>query len=140
MRESWVRPWMEKIPWRREYPLQYSFLENPTVIGAWRAGSSPWGCKESTQLSDQHFYFSGIVSHIVHISGPLKLITSEHLYKFQTHKPYSEFNMSTIMMWHLYFQLSMFKIQLKLTLMFNFFTKNTHLCVLLTFFSQVTWT
>ena len=37
MWESWVQLWMEKIPWRREYPLQYSFLENPMVIGAWRA-------------------------------------------------------------------------------------------------------
>ena len=28
-------------------PLQYSFLENSTDRGAWRAIYSPWGCKES---------------------------------------------------------------------------------------------
>ena len=27
-------------------PLQYSFLENSTDRGAWRAIYSPWGCKE----------------------------------------------------------------------------------------------
>ena len=30
-------PWSEKIPWRNGNPLQYSYLENPTVRGAWRA-------------------------------------------------------------------------------------------------------
>ena len=30
-------PWVRKIPWRREWPLQYSCLENSVAREAWRA-------------------------------------------------------------------------------------------------------
>ena len=30
-------PWVGKIPWRHDNPLQYSHLENPMDRGAWRA-------------------------------------------------------------------------------------------------------
>ena len=36
---------MGKIPWRREYSLLYSCLENSIDRGAWQA-YSPWGPKE----------------------------------------------------------------------------------------------
>ena len=42
---------LERLPWRREYPLQYSGLENPmdyTVHGV---------AKSRTQLSDFHFHY-----------------------------------------------------------------------------------
>ena len=44
-------PGLERLPWRREYPLQYSGLENPmdyTVHGV---------AKSRTQLSDFHFHY-----------------------------------------------------------------------------------
>ena len=38
MQETWVQPWVRKIPWRREcYPIQYSCLENFMDRGAWWA-------------------------------------------------------------------------------------------------------
>ena len=38
-------PWVGKIPWGREYPLQYSCLENPMGRGAWQ--TIVHGVKES---------------------------------------------------------------------------------------------
>jgi len=35
-------PWVGNIPWKRAWPLQNSFLENPTDRGT----LSPYGCKK----------------------------------------------------------------------------------------------
>ena len=43
--ETWLDPWVRKIPWRRKQQrLQYSWLENPMDRGHWRATAQ--GCKE----------------------------------------------------------------------------------------------
>ena len=55
MPESWVDPWVGKIPWRRErLPLQYSCLENSMGRGAWQA-TVHGATKSWTRLSDFHF-------------------------------------------------------------------------------------
>ena len=52
MRETWVDPWVGKIPWRRER------LPTPVFCSVKFHGlNSPWGCKESDrteQLSLTH--------------------------------------------------------------------------------------
>ena len=42
IQETWVRPWIGKIPWRRNgNPLRYSCLGNPMDRGAWQV-AVPW--------------------------------------------------------------------------------------------------
>ena len=52
MQETWLSPWLGKIPSRRDgYPLQYSCLENSIDRGTWWA--TVHGVTKSwTQLSD----------------------------------------------------------------------------------------
>ena len=51
MQETWVRPWVGKIPCRRAWhPFQYSCLENPIDRGAWQA-AVPGVTKSPTRLS-----------------------------------------------------------------------------------------
>ena len=51
-RSPGFNPWIEKIPWRREwFPLQYSNLENPMDRGAWWA-TVHGVTKSRTRLSD----------------------------------------------------------------------------------------
>ena len=66
MQETWVQSLIGKIPWRRE--------RLPTLVfwpGEFHELYSPWGCKESTWLSDFHFHFShGIADlKITRLSG-----------------------------------------------------------------------
>ena len=52
MRETWVRSWVGKIPWRRE--------RLPTPVfwpGEFHGLYSPWVTKSRTQLSDFHFQY-----------------------------------------------------------------------------------
>ena len=44
-------PWVGRIPWRREWLVQYSCLENSVDRGAWRA-TVKGIAKRRTQLSD----------------------------------------------------------------------------------------
>ena len=49
--------------------LQYSCLGNPIYRGDWRA--SPWGCKETTWLSDEHFTFSSVAQSCLTLCDPM---------------------------------------------------------------------
>ena len=60
MRETWVQPWVGKIPWRRKWQPIPVFL--PGKFHGLRSlvGYSSWGCKESDTTEQLHFlFFSG---------------------------------------------------------------------------------
>ena len=61
-------PLVGKIPWRRKCnPFQYSCLETPMdrrVLWATVPSYSPWGHKESEQLSDSHTHYGTARSRI----------------------------------------------------------------------------
>jgi len=50
VQETWLEPWVGKIPWRREKLLQYSCLENPMGRGVWWA--TVHGVAKSQRLSN----------------------------------------------------------------------------------------
>ena len=56
MQESWVDPWVGRIPWSRNgYKVQYSYLEISKDRGAWQAAAH--GITKSwTRLSNSHFH------------------------------------------------------------------------------------
>ena len=59
--ETWVGSLGWKIPWSREYPLQYSYLENPMDRDAWQA-TLCGVTKSQTLLNDFRFtYISAAV-------------------------------------------------------------------------------
>ena len=45
--ETWVNPWVGKIPWRREWPSTPVFLPGKSHGQRSLLGYSPWSCKES---------------------------------------------------------------------------------------------
>ena len=45
-KESWVDPWIEKIPWRRAWQPMPVFLPEESRGQRTVVGYSPWGCKE----------------------------------------------------------------------------------------------
>ena len=45
--ETWLGPWVRKIPWRRKWQLTLIFLPEKPLGKRSLAGYSPWGCKES---------------------------------------------------------------------------------------------
>ena len=57
MRETWVRSWVGKIPWRRKWQPTPLFLPGEFHGQRSLAGYSSWGCKESDtteQLTHTH--------------------------------------------------------------------------------------
>ena len=46
MQETWVSPWIGKIPWRREWLPSPEFLPGEFHGQRRLVGYSPWGCKE----------------------------------------------------------------------------------------------
>ena len=51
MMETWIHPWVGKIPWRRAWKPTSVFLENPHGQRS-LAGYSPWVTKSQTRLSN----------------------------------------------------------------------------------------
>ena len=47
MQETWIHPWIRKIPWRRKWKPTPVFLPGKFHGQRSLAGSSPWGYKES---------------------------------------------------------------------------------------------
>ena len=47
MQETWVDPWVGKIPWRRAWQPTLVFLPGESHGQRSLVGYSPWGCKES---------------------------------------------------------------------------------------------
>ena len=45
--ETWVQPWVRKIPWRREWKPTPVFLPGEFHRQRILASYSPWGCRES---------------------------------------------------------------------------------------------
>ena len=46
-RRLWFDPWVEKIPWRREWQLTLVFLPGKSHGQSSLVGYNPWGHKES---------------------------------------------------------------------------------------------
>ena len=55
--ETWIRSWVRKIPWRREWPPSLVSLPGESHGQRSLAGYSPWGHKESdtTEQITLHF-------------------------------------------------------------------------------------
>ena len=60
MQETWVRSWIGKIPWRRQWHPTPVLL--PGKSHGWRSlvGCSPWGHKESDTTERLHFHFHAL--------------------------------------------------------------------------------
>ena len=57
MQETWFKPWVGKISWRRKWQPTPVFL--PGKSHGWRSlvGYSPWGRKEWDKTEQLHFHF-----------------------------------------------------------------------------------
>ena len=56
MQETWVHPWIGKIPWRRERIPTPIFLPGEFHGQRSLVVYNPWGHKKSTRLSDFHHH------------------------------------------------------------------------------------
>ena len=56
MRESWVRSWVRKISWRREWLPTPVFLPGESHGQRSLVGYSPWGCKELDMTGSNSFF------------------------------------------------------------------------------------
>ena len=80
MWETWVYPWVEKIPWRKE--------RLPTPVfwpGDIHGLYSPWGHKESDRLSDFNFHDRHIYQQNKIENSEINLEPVNFLPGFQVH-------------------------------------------------------
>ena len=57
MQETQFDPWVEKIPWRREWLPTAVFLPGESHGQRSLVGYSPWGCKELDTTEQLYFDF-----------------------------------------------------------------------------------
>ena len=58
MQETWVDPWVRKIPWRREQLPTPVFLPEKSHGQRSLAGYSPWGCRKLDTAERLTFTFT----------------------------------------------------------------------------------
>ena len=70
---GWI-PGLGRFPEGNDYPLQYSYLENPMDKGAWQA-TVPWGHKESDISEQLNLFLFFTLNSILHCeNAPLVLV------------------------------------------------------------------
>ena len=60
MQETQFDPWVEKIPWRREWLPTAVFLPGESHGQRSLVGYSPWGCRELDTTERPRFHFHSL--------------------------------------------------------------------------------